>query len=150
MKAATLILAFTALTVAPAALSQSPEEAEAAIGYRKAYMGSIGGHFGAIRRLVAGEVSHEGDLAMHANALAALSANLVKLFPEGSGTGETDAKAEIWEQWEDFTAAAEKAEEAGRALAVAVAGGDAEAIEGAARDLSQSCRGCHREFKVRR
>lgn len=144
-----VIVAAAAVAVAPAALSQSPEEAEAAIGYRQSYMSSVGGHFGAVRRLVGGDVTHEGDLAMHADALAALTRDIVKLFPEGSGAGETDALPAIWENWEAFAERAAEAEKAGTAFAEAVADGDADLVRGALRDLGRACRGCHEDYKAR-
>jgi len=91
------VLIIAALVASAAAVqAQEPEDY---IKYRQAVMEAIGGHSGAASQIVRGKVSPEGALAMHADALAALNADLASLFPEGSDFGETRAKAEIWENW---------------------------------------------------
>jgi len=137
-----------AALVASAAAVQA-EEPEDYIKYRQAVMEAIGGHSGAASQIVRGKVSPEGALAMHADALAALNADLASLFPEGSDFGETRAKAEIWENWTAFEKAAGEAKTATAAFAAAVAGGDSGKIAAAYRDVGEACKGCHKEFRER-
>lgn len=123
------------------------EEPENYIKYRQAMMAAIGGHNGAATQIVRGRVDPEGDLVMHANALAALSSNLPRLFPEGSDFGETRAKEEIWSQWDKFEQAANDTKTATAAFSEAVASGDSDRIAAAFRDVGESCKGCHKDFR---
>lgn len=132
------------LATATAAQAQEPEDY---IKYRQAVMKAIGGHSGAASQIVRGKVSPAGALAMHADALAALSADIAALFPEGSDFGETGAKAEVWDDRAGFEKAAGDAKTATAAFAAAVAGGDADTIAAAYKDVGETCKGCHKEFR---
>lgn len=123
------------------------EEAENYIKYRQAMMEAIGGHMGAASQIVRGRVAPAGHLAMHANALAELTGDLPALFPQGSDFGETEAKAEIWDNWDKFQQAADQAKTATSAFAAAVAEGDADKIAAAHKEVGQACKGCHEEFR---
>lgn len=125
------------------------EEAENYIKYRQVVMKAIGGHTGAASQIVRGKVTPEGDLLMHAKALAELNSNITRLFPEGSDFGETKAKEEIWAQWDKFEQAAGNAEKATAAFSEAVTGGDAAQIAKAFKDVGKSCKGCHKDFRVK-
>ena len=122
-------------------------DAEDYIKYRQAMMKAIGGHMGASTQLVRGKVDPEGDLAMHAHALAALTANLPRVFPEGSDFGETKAKPAIWSERAKFEQAANAARDATAKFAAAVDAGDSAAIAAAHKDVGQACKGCHEDFR---
>ncbi|MCB1801534.1 MAG: cytochrome c [Gammaproteobacteria bacterium] len=117
------------------------------IKYRQAMMKAIGGHMGASTDIVRGKVDPEGDLKMHATALAALNANLARLFPEGSDFGDTKAKPAVWDEPDKFRQAADAARDATAAFAAAVESGDSAAIAAAHKDVGQSCKGCHEDFR---
>ena len=138
------VVAALLIAASPAALAEEPEDF---IKYRQAMMKAIGGHSGAASQIVRGKVNPEGALGMHANALAELSKDLTSLFPEGSDFGETQAKAEIWSDWAKFEKAAGDAKTATAAFAEAVAGGDADRIGAAFKDVGDSCKGCHKAFR---
>ena len=140
-----LIILLTTLMVITT--TSQADEPENYIKYRKAMMKAIGGHMAAASQIVRGKVSPEGDLAMHAQALAALSADLTRLFPEGSDFGETEAKAEIWDKWEQFEKAATNAKDAIATFAEAVAGDDKEKIAAAHKAVGKGCKGCHDDFR---
>ncbi len=129
------------------ATSAQAEEPENYIKYRQAMMTAIGGHNGAATQIMRGRVDPEGDLVIHANALAALSSNIPRLFPEGSDFGETKAKDEIWSQWDKFEQAANDAKMATAAFSEAVSSGDADRIAKTFKDVGDSCKGCHKEFR---
>lgn len=134
-----------ALVILPSAHAQ--QEPENFIKYRQNYMSAIAGHMGSLGQILRGKVSPAGHAAMHADALAALTADVAKLFPEGSDFGETEAKEEIWSQWDKFMEASAKAGDAAKALAVAVSGGDAQQMQDRFQDLSDGCKGCHKTFR---
>jgi cytochrome c556 len=141
------VIATALITATAAAQAEDPENY---IDYRQAVMSAIGGHSGAAGQIVRGKVSPEGALAMHANALAALSADISGLFPEGSDFGETRAKEEIWSDRAAFDKAADDAKTATAAFAAAVAAGDKERIGASYRDVGESCKACHKEFRQKK
>ncbi len=141
----TFVLMVAALIASTA--NVQAEEPENYIKYRQAMMKAIGGHSGAASQIVRGKVAPEGDLLMHALALAELNRNITRLFPEGSDFGETKAKQEIWDQWTRFEQAAENAKKATADFAAAAAGGNPEQIANAFKGVGDSCKGCHKDFR---
>ena len=139
-----ITIAIAAVLGAAAAHAEMPENY---IKYRQAMMSAIGGHMGASTQIVRGKVTPEGHLAMHAKALAELTTDIAALFPEGSDFGETKAKDVIWQEWDKFQEAADKTKQATAAFADAVAGGDADTIAAAHKDVGQSCKGCPEDFR---
>ena len=140
----TAVIAAALIAATAAAHAEEPENY---IKYRQAMMSAIGGHTGAAGQIVRGKVSPEGALAMHADALAALTADISSLFPEGSDFGETRAKEEVWSDRAAFDKAAGDAKTATAAFAAAVAAGESEKIEAAYRDVGESCKSCHKQFR---
>ncbi len=138
-----LILAAT-LGGATLAHAQEPEDF---IKYREAMMKAMAGHSGAMSQIVRGKVSPEGHLQMHAKSLAELSSDIASLFPEGSDFGETEAKEEIWKEWDKFQQAADNAKQATATLAATVDSGDEAKIAAAFKDVGQACKGCHEDFR---
>ena len=117
------------------------------IQYRQNYMNAIGGHTGAIRRLKDGRFSAEGHLQMHTDALSRLTRDIALLFPEGTGTGKTDAKPEIWENWSDFELRAAESQQAAQAMLDAVQSGNMAEIDTRFGELTQTCKACHKPFR---
>ena len=85
--ATTLVLA----TGLGAAVAFAADEPANVVKYRKAFMDANGAHITMIAAVVKGEVSLTDEVPAHAQALAEqgklLSANLQKLFPEGTAKG---------------------------------------------------------------
>lgn len=142
----TFLALITAALLAVSANTHA-SDAENYIKYRQAMMKAIGGHMGATSQIVRGKVAPDGDLLMHALALAELNRNITRLFPEGSDFGETKAKEEIWEKWADFEQAAADAKKATADLAAAAGGGEPSQIANAFKAVGKSCKGCHKDFR---
>ena len=113
----------------------------------KANMGVIGG-------MIKPKDATPYDAAKAKEALgkiAAVPAEFVKLFPEGTGIGgkeKTAAKPEIWKDMDDFKKLATEMETAvNNAMAAADKGKDA--LAGAFRkDILASCKACHEKYKA--
>ena len=86
-------------------------------------------------------------ITMVANALADAGTQIAVLFPEGSGEGETEALAAIWEKPEKFSEAVAEAEKATADLKSATTSGDRKAIVAAFKTLGAACKGCHESFR---
>lgn len=80
-----------------------------------------------------------------AATIAELAPEVPSWFPAGTGpdVGKTEARAEIWQNPDDFAAKAHDFEEAAVAFNAAAAGSDLEAIRAAQANLGKSCKGCH-------
>lgn len=122
-------------------------DVQGTIKYRQNYMNAISGHTGALRRLKDGLFNAEGHMQMHADALAKLTGDIALLFPEGTSTGKTDAKPEIWENWADFESRAAESQQAAQALLDAVQSGDGAVIDARFGELTDTCKACHRPFR---
>lgn len=86
-------------------------------------------------------------IAANARKVADWSAKMVEYFPEGSDTGDTKARAEIWFEFDTFTSRAKDAEQAALALAsLAESGNTAGLAEGLGK-LGGTCKACHKSFK---
>jgi cytochrome c556 len=139
------------VTTAGAAAFAADEPANI-IKYRQALMKANSAHITMIAAVVKGEVSWTDELAGNAHSLHEQSKNLLRLFPEGSGKGDTDVESValpvIWEKWGQFEAAATAFETESAKLVEAVESGDQAAI---ARQLGvvgkQGCGNCHETFR---
>ena len=129
----------------------TPAEADAAgdIKYRQSVMKAVGGHMGAMSTILKGMVPHSGDLKGHAHAMAELSKISSKVFPKGSGAGETRAKAEIWDRPDDFAKAVSAFQAAADDLAK-TASSNPKAAGDKFKALGKSCKGCHDTFRAKK
>lgn len=118
------------------------------IKYRQNVMKASGAHLSAIAAIAKGDVGFTDQAEGHARAMAATAGDILPLFPEGSDTGaEHRSLPAIWTDWDGFEEAAQAYEDAMPALVEAAASGDRAAIGGALRDVGQTCKGCHDDFR---
>ena len=91
-----------------------------------------------------------GDLAAvreGALEIADWSSRMTDYFPEGSDTGDTKARAEIWFNFDDFTARAGNAENAALALASLAEAGHQDQLMDGLKNLGGTCKACHSSYK---
>jgi cytochrome c556 len=120
---------------------------DAVIKYRQSVMSAQGGHMGAMAQIVRGKVDYPDQLLVHARALNSIAQNIDMLFPEGSDFGETDAKEEIWSNWDKFKQAAERLSTETQAFVKAVESKDQSAINKNFKELGEACKTCHKKFR---
>lgn len=135
-----------ALASLPAAAQfQKPEDA---VKYRKAAFTVMGAHFGRIGAMASGKAPFD---AAAAAANAEIVATLSKLpyagFIEGTATGDTRAKPEIWTERAKFDAAASKMQEDVVKLNVAAKSGNLDQLKVAFGAAGQSCKACHDNYR---
>ena len=141
-----IVAGLTAVIASMPLVAQFDDE-DPVVSYRQSYMSSIGGHVGSVHHLLSNGLDFEGDLLMHAEALAKLTANIARLFPEGSTGGETSAKPAVWAEWDTFVERADANSEAADALLAAARSEDDAAVKEAFRALGKSCRACHDDYR---
>lgn len=85
-----------------------------------------------------------------ADQIATLAAQAKDWFPAGTGpdVGETEARAEIWQQRAEFDQGMTRFNAAARAFQAAAAGGDLQAIKAAHANLGGTCKSCHDRFRT--
>ncbi len=117
---------------------------------RSKLMKGMGGAMRTLKGFVEGRNSAEEAGAAVA-VIAAAAPKIADVFPPGTGMDadlESEAKDNIWEQWDEFQASAASLGDKAAALQAAVAAGDAGAAFG---DLGKNgCGGCHRQFREKR
>jgi cytochrome c556 len=147
-----IAIAAAGVLVTTAGAAFAADEPANVIKYRQAFMKANSAHITMTAAVVKGEVSWTDELAGHAHALHEQSKHLLRLFPEGSGKGDTDVKSValpvIWEQWSKFEEAANAFEAESGKLVEAVESGDQTAIAQQVGALGKNgCGGCHETFR---
>jgi cytochrome c556 len=98
---------------------------------------------------VIGDALKAGNTAPVAGAADRIEADAGKiaaLFPPGSTSPKSRARAEIWQNWPRFESDAKQLQTNAAALAAAArAGGD---VRAAARNLFDTCKSCHDQFRM--
>ena len=145
------VAAFAAISTltAGAALAQ---DFKGHIEAREGVMRVLAINLGTLGGMAKGEVDYDAEAAGIAadSIVAASMIHLEPLFPEGSGEGDmpdTAAKAEIWNDWDDFASKWEALGTAAVAMQTAAAEG-AEAIGPAMGKLGGACKGCHDTYRA--
>ena len=82
-----------------------------------------------------------------AESVADWSARMTDYFPEGSDEGETNARMDIWLDFDDFTAKAKSAETAALQLAALAKAGDTAGAKSGFKALAGTCKACHSLYK---
>ena len=118
---------------------------------REALMKSFGRSMGELAPYAKGEKAF--DAAAVQAALATLDENAKKfdaaaLFPESAGTGESGSP-NIWTNWADFEARAEKLK-VDVAAAAATPPADVAALQATMGAIGSNCGGCHENFRVKK
>ena len=141
-----LVAALGALASLPASAQfQKPEDA---IKYRKAAFTVMGAHFGRIGAMASGKAPFDAAAAAaNADIVATMSKLPYAGFIEGTASGETRAKPEIWTERVKFDAAAAKMQDEVAKLNVAAKSGNLDQIKVAFGAAGQSCKACHDNYR---
>ena len=92
-----------------------------------------------------------GDTAMvvaEATFLLSWAREMESFFPENSNQPPSEAKDEIWLQWDDFVGAIHSFDRAAQALIENVATQDSRTVSEAFKEMTRSCKSCHQQFRV--
>jgi cytochrome c556 len=87
-------------------------------------------------------------MAVNAETLAINAQHIPALFPKGSLSDKSKAKADIWAKWPEFQAAAKNLETKAIELRDAARGKDQAKVEAMMKDFGrQTCVACHNQFR---
>ena len=132
--------------VLPLTVIQAQED-QAYLTHRQKVMQAVGGHMGAIGAVMKNKLPYTDTIAAHAQALQMSSTVIEDAFRKEITEGKTDAKPDVWQDWEKFTTAAKKMGEESGKLAKVAQSGDMAAIGAQVKALGKSCGGCHKPFR---
>lgn len=142
-----LLAAVAASSVSAFAQFAKPEDA---VKYRKAAFTVMGAHFGRLGAMAQGKVPFDAKAAAENADIAASMAKLPwAAFVDGSDSGDTKAKPEIWKQSAKFKEAADKLQAESIKLAAAAHTGKEDAFKAAFTATAGTCKSCHDDFKAK-
>lgn len=149
LRMVTAITSLSVLLLSPAAISHFDDK-EIPQSYRQSYFAIVAANFGPMVAMVKGEIAwDQSAFENYANDLATVtSLNLRRGFPEGSQSGKTRAKTEIWENKEDFESKIDDLKKAASELQTAAASGDKKAIMEKFKATGGACKACHDDYKA--
>jgi cytochrome c556 len=144
-----IIFGFVFLVLAPAlTLPLAASEPEDIIKYRQDVMKTNGANMAASAAIIRGLVpEYRGRLGDHAQALTTFLKDVPALFPKDSDFGDTDALDTVWTKRAEFEKRARDTEQKAAAFAQAVRAGNDPVIAARFKELSDSCRACHKDFR---
>jgi cytochrome c556 len=140
-------ISFVAAALLLAGSASGAEDDEAIVGYRQKVMSANGANMGAIGDILKFKLPYEKDIAGHARAMSITAKMIPTAFEKPVSAGKTDAKPEIWKEWDDFKKDAEKFVGASDKLAKVAEGGDTKAIMAQVKEVGNACQHCHEEFR---
>lgn len=132
-------------TLSAQTFAESAEED--AIKYRQSVFTAIRWHFGPMGAMLRGKMPYDAEqFKHHATRVSALAHMPREGFIEGSDFGDTQAKAELWENLDDVSARFDVLIK-DTAILAAAAGGDMDAVKGPFGTVAKSCKGCHDKYR---
>jgi cytochrome c556 len=115
--------------------------------YRQKLMAANGDHMGAIGGILKSQLPYTDHIAIHAQSIQALSKLIEDAFKKEITEGKTDAKPDVWQDWQKFVDAAKLLGEESSKLATVAKSGDMEAIAAQVKATGKACGDCHKPFR---
>jgi cytochrome c556 len=140
-----VLFAVTVGLVSVSAVSLAQDEA--VIKYRQKVMDANGANLGAISDILKFSLPYQQNIKAHAEQLASAASLIPSAFKKDVSEGLTDAKPEIWKNWDEFEQYANDLKTASDALAEAAGEGDMAAIGEKVQGVGHACKQCHEDFR---
>ncbi len=130
-------------------LTVQAQSDEAIIQYRQKLMVANGAHMGSIGDILKNKLPYAANphIVEHARAINLSSKLIADAFKKEITEGKTDAKPEIWKDWDKFTAAAKTLGEESAKLAEVAQSGSMEEVVAQVKKLGDACGNCHKPFR---
>jgi cytochrome c556 len=140
-----LAISASAISFSASAQFAKPEDA---VKYRKAVFSVASAHFGRLGAMAQGRVPFDSKVATeNAEIVAAMAKLPWAAFGDGTDTGDTRAKNEIWTQNAKFKEISDKFQLESAKLVVATKGGKEDAFKSAFNATAGTCKTCHDDFR---
>jgi cytochrome c556 len=121
------------------------------VHYRQNLMSVIGWNVGPMAAMVKGKIGWDAKaFALRADRVAFLAPQALEGFADASDNGgvETDAKADIWRNFDDFKAKLDDFVLQSRALSDAARAGDDAKTKEQFHKTADACKACHEKYKA--
>jgi len=145
----TIVALTCASLVSISALAFAHNGATGIVKERMDGMSAMGKDLKAISEMIKGNTEYDGN-TMRELALSIQSHSgeaMLKLFPEGSMQPASEARLEIWQDWDRFSELAMDLEQVSQELAdTAGAGIDPMAFKA----ITTACAACHKDFRLKK
>lgn len=150
MKTTRLASIFVTLGLMASVSTLYAAESKEIIKYRANVMKTNGANMSAAAAVLKGKVDQKDRLLDHAKTIETFTKDIPSLFPKGSGSGETRALASVWQKWSEFEKSARNNHAKAKAFAKAVGANDSAAMKTAFKELADSCKSCHKDFRKKK
>jgi len=142
-----VILALTGVGV----VSAQMDPIKAAIQYRQSVMKIVGWNIGPLAGMVKGKMAFDAAVfEKNAGRMATMLPMALEGFVDGSDTGDTRAKPEIWSNMDDVKEKLNNAVTEARKLAEVATGGDEAAIKAQFAATGKACGACHKKYRKKK
>lgn len=122
-----------------------PDEKKDVIGFRAYLMENVGDNAKELNdKIKAGNIA---AAKVNAQAIALHAARIPDLFPQGSTSEHSRAKAEIWQRWDEFVKISHTLRDEADQLGAATENGNAQAVSAQAKKVFGACKSCHDSFR---
>ncbi len=140
---------YLACFLLPYSATQAASEAQDQVEYREGVFHVMAWDFSQMKRMLEDESRYNAeDFQRRANRLVDMAKMLPEGFPETRPKRvKTDAKKQIWENWDDFQQKLNDIESKAGGLAEAAASGNKESVTKAFGAVGNSCKGCHDKYR---
>ena len=145
------VLAVASLLAVSASIrADAPHKAADVVHYRQDIMGVIGWNFAPMGAMVKNKTPWDpASFAMHAERLQFLSTQVLEGFPNASTGGvETDAKGDIWNNFDDFKSKLHDFIDEAKALNETAKTGDETKMKDQFKKTAEACKACHDKYKA--
>jgi len=146
MKKRILPLALVALFAAPAALSHVGVK-DPQVMARMQVMSLVAADMKILGGMVKGSIAFDQDrLQARAASLEQHALDTLRLFEPQAVDPKSEAKPEIWDNWDDFSKKTANMQNAAKKLGLV---GSEAALTPAFRELGQTCTACHQSYRIK-
>jgi cytochrome c556 len=145
-----VLAAASLLGISASIHADAPHKAADVVHYRQDIMGVIGWNFSPMGAMVKNKTAWDAaSFAKHAERLEFLSTQVLEGFPNASTGGvETDAKADIWNNFDDFKSKLDDLVTEAKNLNEAAKTGDETKMKDQFKKTAEACKACHEKYKA--
>ena len=114
-------------------------------------MKQVGKDMKSLKAMVRGNRAYDPRLvAQISHSMQQAARQIPGQFPEGSLQHPTEARPQIWQQWDKFTNYVRQLETESARLQQIAASADRQSIQHQFRQLNKTCLGCHKSFRKKK
>ncbi|WP_052760976.1 c-type cytochrome [Sedimenticola thiotaurini] len=131
--------------------SQAEVRIQGAIDFRESIMTTFKWYMGPMGSMVKGRMPFDAELfkSRAEGLVKATRLDLAEGYPKGS-VGDSEAKPEIWENWDEFEAKIQSLRDEAAKLQEVAATGDEAAIKAQFGETGKVCGSCHKQFRSKK